>query len=73
MDANLSMVKALDDLERRLDSLEEKVRIAMEQSAALLDYVRTHNVRAQDAGRTITRRIILEETTLLPEPVSDGT
>ncbi len=72
MNANLSMEKALDELERRLDSLEEKVSIAMEQSTALLDYVRNHNIQAETA-RTITRRIILEETTMLPEPVTEET
>ena len=72
MNANLSMERALDELERRLDSLEEKVSIAMEQSTALLDYVRNHNIQTQTA-RTITRRIILEETTMLPEAVNEET
>ena len=70
MNANLSMERALDELERRLDSLEEKVSIAMEQSTALLEYVRNNNIQAQTA-RTITRRIILEETTVLPEAVTE--
>ena len=68
MDANLAVEQALDDLERRLDSLEEKVSVALEQSMALLDYVKKHP-ETRESNRTITRRIILEETTMLPSTV----
>ena len=70
MSANLAVEKALDELERRLDSLEEKVSVALEQSMTLLDYVQKHPDKAE-AARTVTRRIILEETTMLPDAVAD--
>ena len=70
MDLDLAMEQAFEDLERRLDTLEEKVSMALDQSAALLEYIRNHPDEFQH-NRTVTRRIILEETTMLPEPVSE--
>ncbi len=69
MNTELAMEHALDDLEERLDSLERKVTMAIEQSMAMLEYVRTHPIHPQT--RTLTRRIILEETTMLPEAVQE--
>jgi len=70
MDLDLAMEQAFEDLERRLDTLEEKVGLALDQSAALLEYIRTHPDEFQ-RNRTVTRRIILEETTMLPESVPE--
>lgn len=68
MAATMGMEQALDDLERRIDSLEEKVNTALEQSICLLEYVKENPSRIR-SQRTITRRIILEETTAIPEAV----
>jgi len=70
MDSTFMMQQALEDLERRLDSLEEKVNSAIEQSLSLLDYVKSHPV-APAHGRSVTRRIILEETSLIPDAVEE--
>jgi hypothetical protein len=66
MAATIRMERALDDLERRLDSLEEKVNTALEQSVYLLEYVKNNPSNFAQA-RTVTRRIILEETRAIPE------
>lgn len=68
MSAGLTVDETLDQLERRLDSLEEKINAALEQSMSLLDYVR-NRCATTATGRSVTRRIILEETTLLPDEV----
>ena len=70
MNSALSMEEALDGLERRLDSLDEKVSKALDQSLSLLDYVKSH-ASPFNTGRTITRRIVLEETTMIPEAVQE--
>jgi len=61
----LAVHVALDDLERRLDSLEQKVNEALEQSRSLLEYLRT---RPPTLAReqVVTRRIVLEETVRVP-------
>ncbi len=66
MNSGQSLEEALDELERRLDLLDQKVNLAIEQSLSLLQYVRDHRPLPAN-GRAITRRIILEETSLIPE------
>lgn len=67
MDSGLSLEQALDELERRLDLLDQKVNLAIEQSLSLLEHVRNRNHLVPGSGRMVTRRIILEETSLVPE------
>ncbi len=66
MSAELSVQRALDELERRLDALDEKVNRALEQSMSLLEYVRSHNV-STTPQRMVTRRIVLEQTVTVPD------
>lgn len=67
MNSGLSLEQALDELERRLDLLDQKVNLAIEQSLSLLEHVRNHHHVSPASGRMVTRRIILEETSLVPE------
>ena len=66
MSAELSVQRALDELERRLDALDEKVNRALEQTISLLEHVRSQNV-STTPQRVVTRRIVLEQTVTVPD------